>query len=592
MKITKIDIKNFRSIKDLSIDCDYFTIFVGRNDVGKSNIIRALNLFFNNETDFNTPFDYTKDYSTFAETKRKKAKEIYVKLTIELPKSYWVNKRKNIVWIKKWRSTSEKPIEIKHFEDGTEFESYSKIPTLLQRIRFRYVPALKDLTFFKNLLAEVYTVLSAVAAEKLRSSAKNFEKELSANISELTDSVKGILNIESKLTLPSNLSHIFENLDFQAESISLSARGDGIKARHIPVILSFIGDKQNEKYGMGSIWSYQIWGYEEPENNVELSSCYEMAKQFLEYVYKDIAIFATTHSPAFYSLVNEDYTKVIPIRKINSSPTEIHAAKTDDLDIDLGLMPFVAPYIEEKQKQLDAQKQIYLQIKADLDDLKKPALFVEGPTDQIVINKTINVLLPEYKGKILVIGSDQTGGYNFVKDRVVSWCLHHKHSSTSIKGAGLFDSDEDARKAKSEANDLLSKLNPAGKTIARAFSLTKDKKLIDLVGLGFDVPADLETLYSSEFWNIAEENDWLCAREDFSKIMKKSAINKMMANKDILHDLTEEQRALVESEFDPFKKLEAAKYIESSTSAEATAFLKSIQVQLKPILDFLIKPGA
>ena len=38
-------------------------IFVGMNDVGKSNVLKALNLFFNGQTDYNVDFDFKKDFS-------------------------------------------------------------------------------------------------------------------------------------------------------------------------------------------------------------------------------------------------------------------------------------------------------------------------------------------------------------------------------------------------------------------------------------------------------------------------------------------------------------------------------------------------
>ena len=54
--IKKIEISNFRSIHHQIIDCKELNIFSGLNDSGKSNILKALNLFFNNETDFQKSF--------------------------------------------------------------------------------------------------------------------------------------------------------------------------------------------------------------------------------------------------------------------------------------------------------------------------------------------------------------------------------------------------------------------------------------------------------------------------------------------------------------------------------------------------------
>lgn len=51
LRIKRIKIRNFRSIVDLDIKVDKMNILVGLNDVGKSNVLKALNLFFNGETE-------------------------------------------------------------------------------------------------------------------------------------------------------------------------------------------------------------------------------------------------------------------------------------------------------------------------------------------------------------------------------------------------------------------------------------------------------------------------------------------------------------------------------------------------------------
>ena len=48
MKLKKLKIRNFRSYKnEVVIDFDDLTVFVGKNDIGKSTILEALDLFFN-----------------------------------------------------------------------------------------------------------------------------------------------------------------------------------------------------------------------------------------------------------------------------------------------------------------------------------------------------------------------------------------------------------------------------------------------------------------------------------------------------------------------------------------------------------------
>lgn len=48
MKISQVKIANFRSYKDETvIDLNDLTVFVGKNDVGKSTVLEALDVFFN-----------------------------------------------------------------------------------------------------------------------------------------------------------------------------------------------------------------------------------------------------------------------------------------------------------------------------------------------------------------------------------------------------------------------------------------------------------------------------------------------------------------------------------------------------------------
>lgn len=60
-KIRHIEIKNFRSIRSLSLDANDLTTLVGDNDSGKSNVLRALNLFFNGQTDPGQSLDFLVD---------------------------------------------------------------------------------------------------------------------------------------------------------------------------------------------------------------------------------------------------------------------------------------------------------------------------------------------------------------------------------------------------------------------------------------------------------------------------------------------------------------------------------------------------
>ena len=62
--IKSVEIKYLRSIHRLRLSTlGDLTVFSGANDVGKSNLLRSLNLFFNNEVDWRQPIDFYQDFS-------------------------------------------------------------------------------------------------------------------------------------------------------------------------------------------------------------------------------------------------------------------------------------------------------------------------------------------------------------------------------------------------------------------------------------------------------------------------------------------------------------------------------------------------
>ena len=47
MIIRRLEVKNFRSLKDISLECEELTTILGRNGCGKSTILKALDVFYN-----------------------------------------------------------------------------------------------------------------------------------------------------------------------------------------------------------------------------------------------------------------------------------------------------------------------------------------------------------------------------------------------------------------------------------------------------------------------------------------------------------------------------------------------------------------
>lgn len=562
--ISEIKIQNFRSISNSTLELDNISILVGRNDNGKSNVLRALNLFFNNQTDFGRAFRFEEDYNKNAMGRKGKAQEIVIEITVDLPRSYQglpssagEDEVRKLKWRKIWRESGLHS-SVRTFANGAEIPGRSKIPTFLDRIRYEYVPAIKDSRFFEDLQGRVYDILSQVVAEDLRSSSRQFEVEIQKHTSELLSSLI-IFGRANEIRLPADLRAIFEKLDFNADGMPLSLRGDGIKVRHIPLILRFLAEKQNSVLGSGGVRHTVIWGFEEPENNVEFGAAFEIAESFIEFVKSDLQLILTTHSPAFYNITklpaSDGICRLFSVRKVEGNST-FSLETSDNIDIDIGLMPVIAPYVA--RANADKRK-----LESVIDALKsrdRPTLFVEGASDKIIINTFSQA--DEYawlRNVNIEDGSDDGyGSAEAVKSRLHAWVLLQKHRKAPLFAAALLDDDAAGKAASQSLAPIVSDFSK----IAKCLRLQSFPDIRAIWKQGFRIPNDLEMNYSDEIWMLAEKNGWLTERENLEEIVSRDVIKSIFGNGESpISKLTPTQALRVKFQFRGEAKEAISRYI-------------------------------
>lgn len=414
--IKRIHVKNFRSLVDKTIELSDYNFFVGKNDSGKSNVLKALNLFFNNKTDFNVNFDFENDYSKFAKRGAKQAREITISLDIIIPNSF---KEKGIkTWTKTWRA------EGLHTDNRDSlFKTASKGFTFLDRIQYMYIPAVKSNEYFKFLLSQVYLSMTKAANSTLKELNLTYSKQLQLLTNDLSEQLKDILRLNSAIQMPKDLNIVFRDLTFltsdeHVKGIDLNHRGDGIKARHIPSILWYMQHNTEKNKLKNSISHSFIWGFEEPENGVEYLSCFEMADEFYSYR-KECQMLITTHSPAFYMKKGYDDATCFYVYKNNEGASEYESEiPTDDINEKIGFLPLVSSYIEREQKKyLKREKRLFEELehfkKRYSEEVDKIIIITEGKTDtkhiktafeQLKLNSTIlhNIIYYDFnEGKTL-----------------------------------------------------------------------------------------------------------------------------------------------------------------------------------------------
>ncbi|MFC1830500.1 ATP-dependent endonuclease [Thermodesulfobacteriota bacterium] len=406
MKLIKsIEISYFRSIYKQKLDrLADLSILFGRNDSGKSNFLRALNLFFNSATNPDQVFDFSKDFNDARLDEAAKGadtrKFVYIKITF-IPPNSWQPSLGKSFWVKKTWSVSRGDTFI--LENSLPSVKQQFVTKFLNKIQYHYIPAIKDRSIFENLFAQVYQVLSM--DEAFLKSLDTFAQELQTKTSDISSDLLNEMGIHSVIAPPNNLTDLFRSLDFETKnefgdtySLTLQ-KGDGIQVRHIPTILGFLSDKSSQ--------DYHIWGFEEPENSLELASAVEEADSFIKYAKsKNKQIFITSHSPAFFSIEN-DYTNRYFISKQNTKGLSKNSSEADlikageDLPNELmgetPLLPIISHYLKESTEKIQSLKEGIESINTKLSHATSPILFVEGESDKIIFQKCWELFgAPEY----------------------------------------------------------------------------------------------------------------------------------------------------------------------------------------------------
>ena len=412
--ISQIEVTNFRSIKYAKIDCSAYNLFCGQNDVGKSNILKALNLFFNQETDFKTPFDFSTDYNKYAlaeaQSSKKKKQLIKIKVTFKKPESYKSISGSTYFIEKTFDRNDKNGLGIlRYSEESTK--ARTAISRLYNQMRYVYIPALKGrevIQYLLGLLGEQELIGTTQIAD------------LNKSINETTNDLADLLN-ESKIGigvsfgLPTLLSDFWQQLSVgttyeyieaiekslkskkgdgirlnsSSYQIPLNMRGDGIKSKFLPPILKWLQNHNTQQTF--------IWGIDEPENSLEFRAAEELSYLFgNEYALKT-QIFATSHSMAFINPRDTDQIKPTIFRTVQSSLGETSFKDINDLykrknkeDLleEIGALAIQKELITKFRQQIEDEKNAKKQLENSLNELQaqiaaltKPLVITEGKTD-------------------------------------------------------------------------------------------------------------------------------------------------------------------------------------------------------------------
>jgi predicted ATP-dependent endonuclease of OLD family len=313
--IKEIEIRYFRSIYNLKLkEVEKCTIFSGKNDSGKSNVLKALNLFFNNKTDWQTSFNFQSDFnldrlSEVREESVKGKQFIQISITFNRGNNYINTLPETFTVKKQWDRYSLLP---KVSDDLEQQLTRGKIKNdkiniirrsltgFMNKINFEYVPAIKDKRLFDhvlNLLQKDIIELSIKKGQHINDDIINVSNKFQSNVEDLSLEFKKSTEVDTVVSLPGDPSELFQVLNVTTKfgetneyNVPINNRGDGIRLRYLPSLFNYLAQNHN---------GYYILGFEEPENSMELGLSTKMAKDFQVNYSKNAQIFITSHSSAF-----------------------------------------------------------------------------------------------------------------------------------------------------------------------------------------------------------------------------------------------------------------------------------------------------
>lgn len=389
MKIKKVKIKNYRSIKsEITVDFDGELIIIGPNNSGKTNFLKAINLFFDgfkgekysieNDLPFGLTGEQTSIVISFQAIAGKDGnflskyqqvvdlleedKEIETGL-INLYLSYSSTGRPNYRFFTNDKVQSDRRDEYRRLHEEL-------IYYFLSRFACNYIPSEKNSAslFSDFLLPHLKNNIGNLLQEHQRSVDQALlvvSKSISKNMHEA-----GLLEMNCMFGLPGNLfSSALSKFDFfidDGEKTPFHQKGSGVQAATILACLEWITAQENNE------GKDVVWLIEEPESYLHPGLA-EACRNILEGLSNSSDVFTTTHSMGF---IPKSHAKVLQSSIGDKNGTSLKNLKG---------------YSEATQSIRNALGMRF----SDYYNLTEYNVFVEGKTDKALLQHILSIVKPK-----------------------------------------------------------------------------------------------------------------------------------------------------------------------------------------------------
>ena len=400
VKLTSVDVKSYRSIRAVSVPLGTgANTFVGVNNVGKSNLMRAVALGFGEDID---QFDIQRDAPAFAlwgrptvtlwfriDKPSKSEKRLLmlaraVEEQVRPAKAHFADAGVIVIRVKYSKTGREEYLVTKGAGDRhlAEREQQRALQRLRQCVRFVLVRSGEDLdAFLQGRFTEVlHSVLAEADADALQAAREMRDgygtglvttllqplaDRVLSELSEIAPEIKGI-------ELVANVPDVEETIRTakirltDAASTALAQKGTGIRGGLLVAMLRYLAEASKRSL---------VFAVEEPESFLH-PTAQQAIREDLEAlaVRDDITLLLTTHSPFVVSTAEP--AAVFMLHKDGQGETSCRERGDDEL---------LAAVVRELFDNRFAARSLADLLAIDIPDEVKAIVVVEGLTDKVFL---------------------------------------------------------------------------------------------------------------------------------------------------------------------------------------------------------------
>jgi len=369
VKINTVKIHNFKSIKDAEFNLDQYSLLIGENNAGKSNLLNALRVFYEDGIKFSSGTD-TPKFKTDKESWIEIEYELEDDEQKSLKESY--KSSDNLLRVRKILHSKDKKLfktnqsNIYCYEDGVLSDSLfygAKNISQAKLGKVIYIPEvsktndamkLSGPSPFRDLINLAFkSVMSHSEAYKdLQDSFlkfnQSFSEETNSNdlsiqtvLDDINNSIKNwgvsfgvnINPVDTDTIVKSLLSHHIEDTSLDNAKINIESYGQGMQ-RHIIFTLIRLASKYNDIINPSKkdIFDpdFVLLLFEEPEAFLHPCQQELLNNNLKKMAYGSQQVLITSHSPAFVSKNIESLSSLIKICK-PSAVSEVHQLSKKEL---------------------------------------------------------------------------------------------------------------------------------------------------------------------------------------------------------------------------------------------------------------------